>query len=389
MIGGRHTRGASALMAVLLVGVLAGGALLAWHTIDDVERRRGAAKEDGRVFAMWLEAAHRASMRRDYRAALVLDPDGFGLALSTLAGAPPGLPGRTGLSIGVMDDGAGVPMAWAVLVVDESRRAWSRLGALGAGLAAVGVGGVANGPMSDREAAVGAARGAGVPPGSLFATADRGLVYQDEAVFRRAQPGRPWANVMDEALDMDGHDVAGGGSVEAGSGVAVGDVEAGGVARIEGDVSSATLNAGGLLAESVSAGSAFVNAGLFVGSLDVANLLRGERAGGVPVDVTASGRVEGGFLTSLGSVDAGLLVSGGPVSVGGALTVRGGVDAQEMEAVAAFNVAAGGTVSARVVGAGNMNAGSLGVPIVSLAGDVFGPAATISGRLTVGSCEGC
>lgn len=399
MMNGRHMRGASALMAVLLLGALAAGALLLWHDDDAADRRRAAARDDGRLLAMWLQAAHDATMIRDYRPALAVDPDGFELAPASLPGAPPGLPAPGGLTLGVMEDGGGVPMAWAVLVVDAFSRGPARIGALDGGLAAVGTGGEAGAPMSDREAGVAAARGTPVPPGSLFATADRGLPWLEEALYRRRQPGRPWASRMDVALDLDRNDLRDGGGFEGRQAVTTGDVEGGCVplppatrctaVDVAGAAEAATLNAGGVDAEALEGSRGLrANGAVFAGRLELSggNGLRVQ--GGSPASLVATGRVEAESLRTIGRVDAGLLVVGGALTGVTEVTVRtGGVDAREFVARNGFVTAGPATV--RAVGAGSLNAGSLDGSGIAVSGDAFGPSATITGTLTVGSCDGC
>lgn len=433
MMKRRHIRGASALMAVMLLGALAAGALLFWHEDDVEDRRRAAARDDGRLLAIWLKAAHDATMISDYRTALAADPNGFDLVPGTLPGAPPGLPVPGGLTLGVMDDGGGVPMAWAVLVVERFSRGPARIGALDGGMAVVGIGGEAGAPMSDREAGVAAARGSALPAGSLFATADRGLPYQEEAVYRRQQPGRPWASRMDVNLEFNGNDMSRGGAFEGREAVTTGDVEsrcvpqAGPppcvcppsvptppavmcvVADVAGhaDVQS-SMNAGGLDTEALEAGCTpqpgvcacvlpsslplctvlRVDGGMFGGRLELSGVNGLRVQGGSPASVTASGRVEAGSLRTIGRVDAGLLVIGGALDGVTDVTIRtGGMDARELVVENGFVSTGAGTV--RAVGAGSLTAGGLNGIGVAVAGDAFGPSATISGTLTVGSCDGC
>lgn len=383
----RHTRGAAALVAVLLLGAASGWAFLAWQEAEHVERRKQAAWDDGRLFAMWLRLAHDATMVSDYRTALAADPDGFELAPASLPRAPADLPVPAGLRLGVMDDGGGVPMAWCVLAVDAFSRGPGRLGAEEAGLASVGVAGRAGTPMADREAGIAAALGSALAAGSLFATADRGLVHLEEAVYRRAQPGRPWASRMDAALDLAGNDIRRGGLVDARSAAVSGDAESRAGATVTGGVTALNASAGTAVAEAVT--GAALRA---VGSLETlaaefssAVTLRG--AGGVPAGATVTGRIEAGSLASIGRVTAGLLVVGGLLGGGGALTLDEGLDARQVAVTGRF--VSSGAASVRVAAAGGLDAGSLGAGDIAVAGDVFGPSATVTGTLTVGSCSGC
>ena len=367
-------------MAVLLLGVAAAFALLVWHESAAVERGKAEARDRGRLLAMWLRVAHDATMVTDYRPALAGDPDGFEVTPGSLAGVPAGLPVPPGLRVGVMDDGAGVPMAWCVLGVDDFSRGPARLGGLDGGLAAVGVAGAAGSPMADREAGVAAALGSPVGPGNLFATADRGFAFEEEAVHRRAQPGRPWASRMDAELDLGGNDAVNGGNVDANSVVTSGAVESRTVASVAGGVGGATASLGSMGAEGVSGDALRVNGGVETPVLEVAGAAR---AGTVAV----TGRVEAGSFRTIGQVDAGLLVVGGRLEGIATLTLSGGVDAREFSVGTSF--VSSGSAAARVVGAGTMTANGLNGPTIALGGDVFGPSARITGTLTVGSCNGC
>ena len=57
----RHTRGAGAVLGVLLLAVFAGAALAVHYEARDAERGRAIDRAAGRVFASWVLAAHRAS----------------------------------------------------------------------------------------------------------------------------------------------------------------------------------------------------------------------------------------------------------------------------------------------------------------------------------------
>ena len=61
----RVVRGAAALLTVLFIVSLAAVLLAVWHESDAARERRQLQAETGRVFAMWLLAAHRATMRTD------------------------------------------------------------------------------------------------------------------------------------------------------------------------------------------------------------------------------------------------------------------------------------------------------------------------------------
>ncbi len=408
----RNVRGAAALLSVLFIVSLAAVLLAVWHESDAARERRQLQAETGRVFAMWLLAAHRATMRTDYRAALVADPDGFAVAPASLPGAPAGLPVPAGLTLGVMPDGSspapGVPMAWAVLALAGDARSAARAGAFGAGLVDVGIGGSGGGTMAVHETAVGAARGAAVPAGALFATADLALSYEEEALFRRAQPGRPWANRMEAHLLLeDGggvrRDIDGARAVDGIRGETLADVSSDATARVAGDAVGANWSAGQEAAAPCVASAS--DPCLVAGAVDVTgdaanpgNLtatgafaagsgrFAGELGGNTVRAV--GGRIGAGSFSTLGSVDASLLVVGGALDgvtelrsatrmVAGQLRVNGLLDTSSMDT---------GTLAA-----GDLDASGVVAQEIDVSGDIFGPSARITGTLTVspGGCDGC
>ena len=115
----RHTRGAGALLGVLLLAVLAGGALAVHYEARDAERGRALDRAAGRVFAAWVLAAHGAVQGHADAFETALETH-VGILLTvarlrTLGAAPPGLPERPGrhaaMVLGVIADGTarGVP----------------------------------------------------------------------------------------------------------------------------------------------------------------------------------------------------------------------------------------------------------------------------------------
>ena len=378
---GRHGRGrgrygAGALLGTMLLAVLAGGALAVHYETREAERAQALDRAAGRVFAVWVQAAHRATQAH---------ADAFETALETQVGilltvarlralgaAPPGLPERPGrnaaMALGVIPDGGGrrVPMAFGVLEPDAaSRPSAMREGALETGLAALAP---AHGPLMEaHRPAIEAALGRSLGADALWVTADRGIRYRERVLHRRAQPGRPWLNRMETTLEMappgatDPADparrnIAGAGGVsgwtaEIGDGVTVG-----GTADIGG-----RADAGGVRAETVEAGdlagAAFrVTADLLVGAAVTGAL----RAGSVKAD----GELEAASLPTTGVLGAAALSAAGDAAIEGAAAVQG--IAGETLGIAQ------GLVSRRTA-----------------AGGVYGPDATISGLLTVGTCAGC
>ena len=396
---------------MLLVVSLAAALLAAWHESDAENRRRQLQAESGRLFAMWLRVAHRATMRTDFRAALAADPDGFALLPSALPGAPVGLPVPAGLTLGVMPDGSGpapgVPMAWAVLAVAPDARAAARIGAYGAGLADVAVGGASSGAMAARAAGVGAARGASVPAGALFATADLAIPFEDEALYRRAQPGRPWANRMEAALSLeDGggtrHDILRAGAVDGLRGHALAGVSTQASSTVAGGATGRNWSIG---REPVApcAVSATVPC-LVTGALDVGTAAE-------PADLTASGafragsarfadelranavlapdgRVGAGSFSTVGAVDAALLVVGAALDGVTELRSATRMVVGDLHGTGGIRT---GRANAVTVNAGSLDASAVAAGRIDASGDAFGPSAVIAGTLTVssGGCDGC
>ena len=382
-------RGASAVFMVLLIAASAAAGLVAWHVVDDADRQRQRNVELGRLFGTWLQVAHAATMRNDYRPGLTADPDGFAVAPGALPGAPPGLRTPASITLGVMSDGNDVPMAWAVLVVDREAREAARNGALEAGLADVAVAGSSGSAMAGHEAAVGAARGTAVPAGALFATADLAISYEEGVVYRRQQPGRPWASRMETDLDLGTNDMEGAlgfeavGAVTSGNGVA----RAGG--SVEGDAQSFSLTAGSAEAGEVEAATMAASGHSALGSARVGSAVNANR-------VIASGRVDAGSLATAGPVVADLLVVGGALDAvnvpgasppeGGSVTSAAGMVGRDLQVTGTLDVGPATAVSMDV---GTLSSNGLTASGMTVTGAVFGPSGRVTGTLRVGSCDGC
>jgi hypothetical protein len=205
----RDRRGAGALLGVLLLASLAGAALAVHYEARAVERAQALDRAAGRVFAGWVQAAHRATQAHAAAFETALETH-LGILLTVarlhaLGAAPPGLPERPGrdaaMTLGAIADGTarGVPMAFGVLE-PRSRPTAMRAGALDAGLAALAPGGGTL--MEAHRPAIEAALGRPLAADALWVTADLGLPYRERALHRRAQPGRPWLNRMETALRM-------------------------------------------------------------------------------------------------------------------------------------------------------------------------------------------
>ena len=358
----RYRRGAGALVAVLLLAALAGTGLAVHYAAQHSARQMASAFEGGRVFGMWVLAAHRASQEVDFSARLavqrsfVLTP----AALRSLGAVPPGLPERAGrdaaFTVGIMDDGASTAMAFGVLEPERVEALPSlRRGAIAAGLAALAEAGSADTTMAAHVPAIEAALGRALAGDALYLTADAGLRYDDRTLYRRAQPGRPGLNRMETALDADGHGVTGAVAAEGFTASVSGDAEAGGSGTVTGDADAGSAEAGSMEAGSLDAGSLAVSAELLVG--------RGV-AGPVSAGTAAvTGRLEAGSLTAAGTLTASALAAANEADIAGASSVR---------SLAGETLTTGGAVRAGQITSTGLH----------------GPDASI-GALTVGSCGGC
>ena len=219
----RTERGYAEIVAVLMLAVVG----LGWAALDF--QRRAQAEEyargrgSGAVFASWLLAAHRRAQEFEdaYRAALgsaIGVPIDIAADLRTTGLAPGWLVTETVLGqeieLGVIDDGAGVPMAFAL--ADPTRlltvpaEEGFMAGAAEGGVVGIEVLGSELGGETfsgGRRAAIEAAIGRSLASDDLVAVADLGIAYDDRVIHRRDQPGRPYLSEMRTDLgfaDPDG-----------------------------------------------------------------------------------------------------------------------------------------------------------------------------------------
>ena len=208
----RRERGLVEITAVLML--LAVG--MAWAVYDAQlrveaeEYARGRAS--GAVFASWLLAAHRGAQESEdaYRAALAGDlgvPIDIAGDLQATGLAPGWLVTETvlgqGIELGVIDDGAGVPMAFAVAVPSRLLTLPAEEGFV-AGAAESGVVGIevlgselgAETFSGGRRGGIEDAIGRALEADDLVAVADLGIAYDDRVIHRRDQPGRPYLSEM-------------------------------------------------------------------------------------------------------------------------------------------------------------------------------------------------
>ena len=370
----RYRRGAGALVAVLLLAALAGTGLAVHYAAQHAARQTVLAFEAGRVFGAWVLAAHRATQEHDFAPRLSVEP-AFVLAPAVLRGmgaVPPGLPAHAGrhggtpryasFTVGIMDDGRGgpgrAPVAMAFGVLEPARAEAApalRQGAIAAGLAALAEAGTAGTAMTVHVPAIESALGRPLAPDAFYVTADSGLRYRDQTLYRRPQPGRPELNRMETALDAGGHDVTDVAAAEGFAASVSKEAQAGGAGSVTGDTASARLEAGSLEAGGLGAASLTVSAELLVGRAAAGPVLAGTAA--------VTGRLEAASLSAAGRLTAGTLAAAGTTEIAGPSSAQS--LAGEMLSVS------GGMSAGRIASTG-----------------LHGPDASI-GALTVGSCGGC
>jgi len=349
----RYARGAAELIAVLLLAALAGAWLAAHYAAEDAARRRALDREAGRVFTAWVLAAHRASKAPEVAARLA-GGQGFTLipaVLDDLGAAPPGLPARVGrdtpFTLGIVDDGRGVAMAFGVL---EPERAAAvpglRDGAMAAGLATLAGVDEAT-PMAAHLPAIEQALGRPLGRDALYLTADHGLRYRDDALHRRPQPGRPWLNRMETGFDVGGHDVRDAAAVS-------GDAKAGGGSA------DADANAGRLEAGSLAAGEIGTTNLVVSGDLVVGRAMTGAFSAG---SIAVTGRLEAAQARTARTLSASTLAVADTTTIGAA-------SAQTVE----------GEI---LIVTGELQTGR------AAATGIYGPDARISGTMKVERCAGC
>ena len=373
----RYTCGAGALLGVLLLAAISGTALTLHYEARGLARGEALDRAAGRIFAAWFRAAHRAS--QEHAAVfetnlagghtIVLTP----ARLRALGAAPPGLPDTPGrnatFALGVIADGtsSGVPMAFGILEPAPDGGAAQRLairaGALAAGLAGLErVGGGAL--MAPHLPAIEAALGRPLGPEALYVTGDHGLRYLEQALYRRAQPGRAYLNRLETGLDMSsadpadpaGRNIVAAGAVTARAADLSGGAEIGGNAVADDSVMAGRLAAAEISAREIGGASLTVSADLIVG----------HAAAGVvtAASVTTPGRLDAGGLSIAGPLSAGTLSAVTAAAVAGEAAVTGTLDGEETNA-------------------GDLRAGGIA------ARAAHAREARIDGLMSVGSCGGC
>ena len=357
----RRRRGAAELMGVLLIAAVAAAALAAWHA-DEIRHRASVERATaGAVFAAWMRAAHRTAQTQDLSTALAAGGTTLTPAeIRAFGAAPPGLPGNVRgatMTLGVIPDAAGVGTAFAVIdPAGGEDLAGIRAGIVAAGITEIGETSHYSGRAVPHLSPIEAVLAAPLDPGTLVITADT-LPVSAHHLYRRPQPGRPWLNVMAADLSFSAADVLAVDAFTAQSAATSGAVTAP-AATVGGSLTAATMEAAALDAAHVDARATLATtAELMVGTLTTTGAIAGASAA-----VT-------GHLETAGITAATLTTQ--DVAVGAAATIASGVAADEAVAATLPSLPTLSTTS------------------ITAAGGVYGPRLTVTGALTVGSCDGC
>ena len=384
--------GIGELLAVLVLAGLA----LAWVAVDLQSRGRAIERDrayaSGALFASWLQAAHRRAQEAEdfYVTALGVNP-GVAMSQGQLSGDGPvactpvgsvnclgsvvsdWVPMTTALgqriTFGVIDDGVGVPMAFAVARA-EGTRALSPLAGEGfrAGAAAGGVVGieefselddrwfelggetfdvnVAGSTAPERQDAIEHVLGGSLAEGDLVAVADLSIVFSEAHVYRRRQPGREYLSDMRTDLRFASgrgipfeRDAMGVRVPDTGAGLVVAEfVETSGMFLVGRDVTVER----DVMADAAD-GNATVDADVF--NADQTLTLTGalEAARWAVTTAVEAGSAEISGYLSAAVATATTLLDGGPLlAVEGDLVVTGELDGRNVRASSVMGRTGGG-----------------------------------------------
>ncbi len=355
----RYFRGAGALVAVLLLTAFAGTALSFHYAAEHRAGREARARAAGGVFAAWFLAAHRASQERDFSARLAIVP-GFTVSPAELRGletVPPGLPGPEGsaVTVGIMDDGNGIAMAFGVLEPDDdSLAAAMQNGALANGLEELAAPDRPGSAIEAHRPAIETIIGRPLLRGAAYVTADAGVRLDDRVLHRRPQPGRPWLNRMETGLNAGGRTVADGGTAAARSARSAG--AAAGAVEVSGIAVARDLSAAGLAVRELTGSELTVSGALLVGQAITGALGAGA--------VRSTGRLEAASGAASDALTATTLAVSTDTGIADALSVDG-LDGESVTSTAAL-----------AVGSASLQ-------------DIYGPHAEIHSTMRVGRCFGC
>ena len=401
---GRRRRAAAELFGVLALAALAGMALTAWTLTQTREQTFAARMTAGHTAATWLQATHRATQEDDWTA--IAAAGGSVVTPATLVAdghAPPGLPavqrGMT-MTLGVISDGSpdDVPMAFIVIDPDSPARA----AGIHAGLIEAGIAGIEHaagppGTMALHRPAIEAIAGS-LDAAAFFVTADT-LAYHPAALYRRPQPGRPRLNHMETDLALADNDVLNAAALHAGAidhldplidvtdpttwpGVTT--LSTTDISQVAVVVDPNSLIPGTTIidpmAPSIEPGAATLDA-----ATAVFTAFEGARiAGAAGLTVTADLVV--GTLITPSQLQAASATIAGDLQ---AAALRGSTASAQETAIAGA-AAVTGTLATSSASAGTVSgAPRASTTTLRATGGIYGPALTITGRLTTSSCDGC
>ena len=409
-------------MPVVLLLPLVGAYLAVWQAAEHAERQYELGRHAGEVFGKWVLALHRATQtarRTEWPQHLPAPGQRVTQARLTALGAvPPGLPTSPGhdgtMQFGVLDDdGVSVAGRWdtamgfaVIEFSSEDRVQPAAIGAIDAGLAdvAVRIGGseTRGSPIEEHRARIEARMGRAIGDNAIYVTSDHGIRYHASALYRRPQPGRPELSRMGADLALGGHDVASVAAIRTRDIALSGNAEVQGVPAVAGApdpistveadlvvgtaLSPATATvSGALTAEQVAiectgaTGDCLTAAATEAGALTVAGALQAR-------EVAVTDRLEAGSFVSIGRGKFGIAAVEGTATAGTRVRVDQDATAILIEADA---LTLSGAATAATLRAGDLDADTIRAANVD-ADRAFGPAAAITGQLTVsGSCSGC
>ncbi len=402
----RRRRGAAELFGVLALVTFAALALTAWTLAEYRGQTLSARMTAGHVAAAWLEAMHRSTQVDDWTAAVAAGGAVVTPAALRNAGHPvPGLPATQramAMTLGVVSDGTAEAVPMAFLVIDPASVEASA--GIHAGLIEAGVPGVEHaagppGAMAPHRAAIEALAG---PLGgdAFYVTADYGLAFVPEALYRRPQPGRPRLNRMEADLDLAGNDITGAAALHAG---AIDHLDAG-IDPLDPDTWPGVTLAS--VTVTSTAGVVVDPASLLPGTTTIDPLATSIGPGAATLAASSSATfatLEGtaldaaAGLTVTADLAVGSLVSSAALR-SAAATISGHLQAAGLAATTltaqATTIAGATTVAGAIAtpeAAAATIAGSPRVDTATIAatGGVYGPSLRIAGRLDAGSCSGC
>ena len=348
----RPWRGSAELFGVLLLMAVA-FAVLAQHHRERVAAALAERDEAaGRLLAAWFLAAHRTVQEGTWSPA----PGAAGREFSPVnVAAAPGLRQDGRIRLGMIDDGNGVAMAFAVFTSRGGEAIRQvRSGAVDGGISRLEEAGITSGPMARHRAAIEAVLGEPLEPHALYLTADAGLRWRNGILHRRPQPGRPWLNRMESDIDAGSFAVRDASAVRAGA-VTGSHSATAGSASVTGTVDAASLEGGELATAGLETARLTIDRDLSVWRLAASE------------SVTAAGATA---VTSL---------------LGGSLEAD---DAAAQTLVSGAGVTVTGSAALRDVAAGSLDARTIRVPALDT-GRLFGPRLRVTGTLVVGRCRGC